>query len=231
MKRVFREWAKTEEHKQKVKEAEKIILEALKNSRKPYVAFSGGKDSTCLLHLVLKYKPDITVWHWDYGKYMPRPFEEEIILNARKIGARNIRIDSSKAYKYSEKVFYKAFFGRVVKELLAEGYDAVFIGLRKQESIRRRERILQGRSLTSIKEFWPLQNWDWKDVWAYIFTNELPYHSAYDLYISILGWDKVRFTTFFDPEFDVLGASNLDGLLLWGWKNVQMEEIHRKERI
>lgn len=229
MKDIIQAWAKTREFKKKLEKAEEIIRDALKRSKKPYIAFSGGKDSTCLLHLVLKQKPDILVWHWDYGKYMPREFEKEIIRNAKIIGAKNIRIDTSKAYRYKEKVFYRVFFGRVLPSLKAEGYDGVFVGLRKQESISRRERIKAKRTIGTIQEYWPLQDWDWKDVWAYIFDNNLPYHSAYDIYAPIIGWDKVRFATFFDPEFDFLGNSNLDGMLLWRWKNARAQ-IFRKKR-
>jgi len=225
MKQIFIKWAKTEEYRYKVKQAKKIIEEVIKEY-KPYIAFSGGKDSTCLLHLVLQFDPDILVWHWDYGKYMPREFEKEIIENVRKIGAKNLRVDTSMAYKWKDKVFYKTFFGKIQKELAKE-YDAVFVGLRKEESIHRRERIKVQRSLGIIKEFWPLQDWSWRDVWAYIFSNNLPYHSAYDKYIPLLGWNNTRFATFFDPEFDTFGASNIDGLLLWGWKNVKMEKTFK----
>ncbi|NUU96748.1 phosphoadenosine phosphosulfate reductase family protein [Marinitoga sp. 1138] len=219
MKNTFKAWAKTESFQKKVAEAKLIIHDALKKSKKMYIAFSGGKDSTCLLHLVLKFNPNILVWHWDYGIYIPRKFEYETIENAKKIGARNIRIDTSNAYRYKEKVFYNTFFGKILPEFEKQGYDGVFVGLRKQESISRRERIKAKRIVGNIQEYWPLQNWDWKDVWAYIFSNDLPYHSAYNIYAPVIGWDKVRFATFFDPEFDFLGNSNLDGMLLWRWKN------------
>ncbi len=89
-------WAKTEEHQAKVEEAKHIIREALTRCLKPYVAFSGGKDSTCVLRLVLEQKPDVLVLHWDYGPYyIPRWLEQEFIENARKIGAKNIRVETS----------------------------------------------------------------------------------------------------------------------------------------
>ncbi len=51
------------------------------------------------------------------------------------------------------------------------------------------------------------------------FSHSLPYASIYDIYAPVVGWDKVRLTTFFDPEFDKLGASNLDGALMWRFKH------------
>ena len=40
----------------KENEAKKIIKEALQKCKNPYVAFSGGKDSTAMLHLVRSVK-------------------------------------------------------------------------------------------------------------------------------------------------------------------------------
>lgn len=225
IKDVLRQWADTNEHKAKVKEANRIIARALATHQKPYVAFSGGKDSTCLLHLVLQHKPDVMVFHWDYGPYlMPRPAEQEAIEIAKKLGAQNIIVDTSEQYKSRQDtgIWYKEFFGRVTKYLLEENYDLAFIGIRKEESVSRRLRIQEGHSLTRIKECWPIQNWTWRDVWAYIFANNVPYHSVYDMYAPVVGWDKARFVTFFDPEFEKFGNPNLDGVLMWRWRHEKL---------
>ena len=51
---------------------------------------------------------------------------------------------------------------------------------------------------------YPILNWTYVDVWAYIISNNLPYHSTYDLQGEYMGWDEVRFVTFNDPEFEQL---------------------------
>lgn len=224
IKEVLRQWAETDEHKAKAEETRQIIAKALTTHQKPYVAFSGGKDSTCMLHLVLQQKPDIMVYHWDYGPYlMPRDVEKEVIEIAKKIGTQNLVVDTSRLYTSREAtgIWYREFFGRVIKELCQQGYDLVFVGIRKHESLKRKRRVERGKKLTVIDECWPLQNWTWQDVWAYIFSNNLPYHSVYDKYAPIVGWDNARFVTFFDPEFDKIGASNLDGVLMWRWRNMK----------
>ena len=63
-------------------------------------------------------------------------------------------------------------------------------------------------------ECYPLANLTARDIWAYIVSNNLPYCSHYDRYGALLGIEQVRMSTFFDPEFDMLGASNIDGLLM-----------------
>jgi 3'-phosphoadenosine 5'-phosphosulfate sulfotransferase (PAPS reductase)/FAD synthetase len=71
-----------------------------------------------------------------------------------------------------------------------------------------------------MTELYPLRDWSAKDVWAYILSQGLPYLSTYDLYGPVVGWEKVRMVTFFDPEFDHLGNRNLDGVLMWKFKNL-----------
>jgi len=48
-------------YEEKLEVANQIIKEALSKSKRPAVAFSGGKNSLVVLHLVLKQKPDVIV--------------------------------------------------------------------------------------------------------------------------------------------------------------------------
>ena len=224
VKAVLRKWAETDEHKRKIEESKKIIGDALAKAKKPYVAFSGGKDSTCVLHLVLLQKPDILVLHWDFGPYyIPRWLEKEFLKNARKLGARHLRIETSPEYerlgREAINVLGREYIGKLLPKMKDEGYDLAFVGLRKEEAVRRRLRIENQSYIGPIPECWPIGNWSWKDVWAYIFSHDLPYASIYDRYAPIVGWDQARLVTFFDPEFDKFGSSNLDGVLMWKFRH------------
>jgi len=215
----------TEEHKRKVSEAQAIIKNVFYKYRQPYAAFSGGKDSTCMTHLVLQERLDCMVLHWDYGRYyIPDKIRREIKENAKKLGVRSLRIETSEQYEILKRkainVLGREFIQGLLPRLQEEGYDASFIGLRIEESLKRKRRIKADRSLTEIKEFFPVKNWTWMDIWAYIVKNNLPYLSHYDLYAPVVGWDKVRLTTFFDPEFDKYGCQNVDSMLMWKYKSV-----------
>jgi len=212
--KMFMIHTQLEEYHKHLLEAEQIIQEVLLKSKKPYVAFSGGKDSTVLLHLVLQQAPDITVFHFIWPEnIMPKVIEREVMVNLRKIGAKNIICRTER-----ENTRGSGFFASI-SELSKQGYDVSFIGLRKEESCRRKMRIKNNSFYTSIREIYPIQDWTWKDVWGYIIQHHLPYPSVYDEYASVIGWDKARFVSFFDPEFERLGSLNVDGVFMWRYKN------------
>lgn len=215
--------SRTEGFQRHIEIAQEIIKNALQKYRKPYIAFSGGKDSTCMMHLVLQQKPDTMILHWDYGRYfIPLEMHQEIIENTKKIGAKNLRIETSTKYerlgREARNIIGTEMIGKLIPQLIEEGYDAVFVGLRRLESLKRKRRINAGRSLTEMPEIFPIHLWSWMDVWAYVISNDLPYLSHYDVYGPVVGWNRVRFTTLFDPEFDKFGCSNVDGILSWKHK-------------
>lgn len=212
LKEISLAWAEMPEFMRKVQEAKKIIESALKLPGKKYVAFSGGKDSAVLLHLVYQFDNNILVYHYYREKYMPLQFEKESIKIAKAIGAEDILIIRGGDT-------YKKLFGKIIPDLYKRGYRYSFIGLRKDESITRRNRINANRSLSKIKEIWPLQNFKWIDIWAYLFKNDVPIHSAYKIYGPKIGWNQVRFVNFFNPKHDIYGGPNIDGMLLWRLRN------------
>jgi phosphoadenosine phosphosulfate reductase len=203
---TFLRWAKTPQYLDLVTETRLKIYEVTRKSR-CYVAFSGGKDSTVLLHLALQCQPEIPVFHWDYGVFMPREFEAEIQLNMTKIGAKNIHVEKRLSENKQCQFGYQAFFGSVHKFMEKENLEVALIGLRKEESSKRKAKIKS----QPANEVYPLADWGWKDIWAYIVSNNLPYPKVYDVYGPLLGWDKARFVTFFDQEFEKLGSIYVDG--------------------
>jgi 3'-phosphoadenosine 5'-phosphosulfate sulfotransferase (PAPS reductase)/FAD synthetase len=225
LKETCLKYSKLYQYRKNVAIAKEIVSETLKKDGFKYVAFSGGKDSTCVAHLVLQQDPDILIFHWDYGEYyIPRELHKEIIKNTYILGAKNLRIRTSRKYKELKRnavnVLGKALLGYEIPRLYEEGYRYCFLGLRKEESQKRKRRIGQNKSLTQIEEIYPIVDWSWLDVWTYIFEHNLPILSYYKIYGEVVGWDRVRFTTLFDKEFDKYGARNVDGVLYWKFKHM-----------
>ena len=224
--KYFEKWSKTWSYRMKVKEARDVIKEALEQFSKPYVAYSGGKDSTALMHLVLRQK-QVTVIHWDYGRYyIPRPLHEEILEIAKKCGAKDLKVLTSSLYeklgRKAQGVLGRHFIGVEIPKLIEKGYDCSFIGLRAEESVKRRLRTegyyeYDKRGITNV---FPLRSWTWRDIWAYLISNDVPYLSFYDAYGELLGYDKTRFVTLFDSEFDCFGSTNVDKFLMWKFHEV-----------
>jgi phosphoadenosine phosphosulfate reductase len=219
---TFKIWSKIEEYQKRIEESKKIIAEAFQRYKRPYVAYSGGKDSIVMLHLVLQQNQDIDIWHWDHGRaLMPRKIERKLIKNAYAIGAKNLLIKSAKALdkeeaRWNYKFWYKSFFGILNRVSKDRDWDGLFIGIRHEESLKRKR---QYKKTFINQSCYPLLNLTWKDVWAYIISNNLPYPAMYDIYAEILGYDKVRLVTFFDNEFEKLGSPYIDGVLMPEFRN------------
>ena len=224
----FLMWAETDIHKRRVEEAKEVIKQALSRFRKPYVAFSGGKDSTVLLHLVLSFDKSITVLHWWPGPYFyPEPLEKEVIGIAKACGAKNIRVETSEEYviygQQAHNVKGRHFLGGVIPRMVKEeGYDLVFIGLRAEEAVKRKARtkkFFEWDKTRKITNCFPIARWSWRDVWAYIVSNNIPYLSYYDKYAPVAGWDQARLCALFASDMERFGAPNLDGVLMWKYRN------------
>lgn len=215
--------AELEDYRARIQAARHFITEALERAEKPYISYSGGKDSLVMLHMALQAFPEVLVWHWDYGShYMPRELEAEILKNAHETGARNIHVDTSKKYdagRSPKNILFPALFGYIQPRMISDGYDMVCIGLRAEESKRRKAKTASGYREGKLRECYPVYQLTTSDIWAYIVTNNLPYCSHYDRYGALLGIEQVRMSTFFDPEFDKFGAGNLDGILMTKFKH------------
>jgi len=182
------------------------------------IAVSGGKDSLVMLDLALQVKPGCFVWHWDYGIYMPREIEREVIgiLAKFPIQPGRLILHARQSKNAASLAGYRAFFAAITGHLRENHVTLNFIGLRSEESIARKRRCkTMFEQNGTVTNAFPLRDWRWKDVWAYIVQYGITYPSAYDAKARLLGWDKARFVTFFDPEFEHLGGMAQDKFLFW----------------
>ena len=200
--KAFMLHAKHDDYKKRIRESMNIIRECYDKYENPYVSYSGGKDSTVLTHMALNHNSDANIWHWDYGEeLMPRDYEREAIANLKQMGAKNITINKRIGSKHDTKSGYKQFFTQIQENKKKYSWDIALVGVRQDESNRRKHKytkyFMEGCC-------YPLRKLSSNDIWAYIISNELAYHSTYDLQGEYMGWDEVRFVTFNDPEFEQL---------------------------
>lgn len=179
----------------------------------PYVAVSGGKDSLVMLHLITRVNKEIKVFHWDYGNdLMPREIEKESLECIKQI-SQNIIYQKRRSTGRNDSGFgYRSFYAAIDRMIEEYNFTGAFIGLREEESCRRKSRIRYSKK--RFPEYYPLATWKWQDVWAYIVKNNIKYPSVYDIYGGLKGYQNARLVTFFDQEFEFLGSPYIDNFLL-----------------
>lgn len=186
--------AKLKRHQKQIDRSREIIEASLREFEKPYVAFSGGKDSIVTLELVREQAPDMPAIFFDAACSYPetyaviaeyadrgpgmRMFQTEPFMETlREFGLDHPNIGGiTRATTVDEPVMY-------LRE--NEGFDSVFLGLRARESRDRgllaatRGPIYFSESDGMIKSC-PVMYWSDADIWAFIHSRDLPYNRAYD---------------------------------------------------
>lgn len=187
----------------KIKQAQKIISDALDSSKNPVVAFSGGKDSIIVLDLVRKIDKHIMGVFCNTGNEYPETIEfVKTVDNIVWLDPVKSFWQCVKEYGLPEVKSQAKRHGNhcclYLKEKPALDYykdhnvDLVFTGLTMDES---RNRMMM------LKRMWPyyyhkaekrfkchpIHDWSEKDVWTYIKWYKLPYNPIYDLGIRRCG--------------------------------------------
>jgi len=132
----------------RVERAQAIVAEALATMRRPYMAFSGGVDSTVVLDLVLAQAPDTPILWGDDGYDLPdtlaflRRVEDERWVNIQRIrclgpwrdwceemGRPDLADDPAARAAWGNPPIWQATTTDLKTYAPQVGYDGVFLGL------------------------------------------------------------------------------------------------------
>ena len=218
---MFEFWADLTEYAARIEEAENNIKRILK-TEKPVVLYSGGKDSLVMLHMVMLQNDNIPVYYSDSGYdyesqqiKMPREMTNEIIEIGKEAGAK---ILYSCGHKTPNS---KRFFGNLFRVMKKHDCDLELLGIRGGESTRRARRV-KGSLIQkdgNRRVSFPLRDLDWRDIWAYLITNNVRYLSYYDKYAVVEGYDKVRLTSRFSQGMVHKGGYYIDCVMMPEYRN------------
>jgi len=168
----------TKSFESKVKYSLDLIDRALLACHKPYVATSFGKDSNVLLHLVMRHKPGIEARFIRWPETNLLDDYEAQINYWEKMGA-NIKILDLTRQSLDDSVS-----GRWIGLRNMGESDAVFMGLRAQESHARKMTLRSHGDIFRYKDGFlrvnPIAWWSEMDVAAYTVAKTIPLLDMYE---------------------------------------------------
>jgi 3'-phosphoadenosine 5'-phosphosulfate sulfotransferase (PAPS reductase)/FAD synthetase len=191
--------------------------------------WSGGKDSSAMVHLVRVIDPSIPIFSqfddcdwpekrpymdrvaerhgWDFISVEPGFSVWEAVQN-HKIGTENIcGIDHP--------ITIDAFIMPLKAATRASNCDGIFLGLRSDESYIRKKNFQKRRHTYQLKDgTWrccPLSMWSTRDVFAYLVSNDVEINPCY-FYNAICHPEEIRLSW---------------ALPTVGWKGRDIEHIRR----
>jgi phosphoadenosine phosphosulfate reductase len=212
-KEMLWQWAQLPQFKLKVEKAKEVIAEALAIAP-AYVAVSWGKDSTGLLHLAQQVKSDIIAVSFTHReREMISNYSDVIEQYTARCPTQLIDIELEGDHVPA----------KVQSAKLWESYPMAIVGVRKEES---KARAISGSKYGVTHQYkngsWrchPLLYWNWRDVWAYLIVNDLPYLKWYESQSIERGRTTDHFSKNVDKAWQVrrlesFAASNPD-YYLW----------------
>ncbi|MCP8968666.1 phosphoadenylyl-sulfate reductase [Ectobacillus ponti] len=162
-------------------------------------ACSMGVEGMILLHLISQVKPDAKVVFLDTNKHFKETYE---LIDRVKARFPQLRIEmkqpdltleeqaaehGDELWKTNSNLCCQIRKVRPLEEALS-GATAWISGLRREQSpTRANTQFLNlDNKFQSIK-ICPLIHWTWKEVWRYVYKNDLPYNPLHDIGYPSIG--------------------------------------------
>lgn len=221
--RRFELHAQTDEYQQRIKQAESRVEASVERFGTPYVAVSGGKDSTVLYHVAVDAcnLDNIDVFHFDWGLRNIPGINDHVRALVDAYGGTLIQrtsegVTDEATFARDEHKGMAGIMGWVAKLGGERGWDVGLLGIRAEESAARRDEYTGEPparvDMGPVPVTAPIHGLTTADVWAYIVDHNLPYPDHYDergeLFDGIDA-DENRLVTMYDHEFDDKGSEAL----------------------
>jgi phosphoadenosine phosphosulfate reductase len=155
-----------------------------------YVACSFQKEASVIMDMLLKIEPDARFFTLDTGLFFPetyatwREIEERYGVKVEVYQgmslARQAELHGEELWNRDQDACCGIRKVAPLKEALAD-VDGWISGLRREQSpLRAGAAKLQWDTKNELWKANPLADWSEKDVWRYIFENDVPYNELHD---------------------------------------------------
>lgn len=220
--------SQTKNYKKLVERTKKEIYEHLKSYEKIGVAYSTGKDSTTMLHLIWslfgnKILPVFydcsAVWQDSYKHISKIEGFLDLRVNIIKSDYTywQLRSEELKTGKYlplpDTYTMQKIVFDNAIKGLELLKYNVNCIATRAEESKRRKNFFRYFSNLRYSKQntcdcYYPLEYWKKEDIWTYLVTNNIPINNLYFKFQETFGGspENYRVDEFLEREAIEFGS-------------------------
>lgn len=237
--RKFQLHSQTEEYQQRIERAEKWIHRIFDQYDNPYLSVSGGKDSLVMHHIAAQRCgfTDIDVFHFDWGARNIPGVEDFVRKTVESFGGNLIARTSEgvqdEAFAKDEHNGMQGIIGWTRTLSDEHGWDAALLGIRAEESSKRRYQYNGEPPSTDgpvTIQFAPVHRLTTQDIWAYIVSNNLPYHEIYEKQAELYGGidsRSNRLVTVYDHEFSSLGSEAISQFI-YPEKTNELKNIEQK---
>lgn len=178
----FRLYATLPSFRKKVEQAQIIIESFFDIAKNPYVSWSTGKDSTCVMDMARRIRPGVPVIHFDLGVELPGTEEY-------KAGFEGVRTWASSKTVIDVIIEQGLGTGKAKKGVLLREFereekerDGYLTGMRYDESRERSYLRKYGPTYRKKSDLWvcnPIHNWTYRDSFAYLVSKGIPIHPHY----------------------------------------------------
>ncbi len=143
------------------------------------IAFSGGKDSTVILHLVRQIDPSVPCIFLDHGRHFPETYEfVDTIENVQTISKTDWEPDPEACCGFAKIDLIQ----KAIREL---ELDTLFVGIRRDEHPARNIRRYK-ETFSDHTRVYPILDWTVEDVWDFLNRKDVSVNSLYSKgYMSI----------------------------------------------
>ena len=206
------EHARSDRFRSRLVRALVLVETALRDSRRPYIAFSGGKDSIAVASLVHQIRPEATL-HWTDDE-LEYPEVVAMMSDLQHVAGDQFVTTLGRSQHggwfvpwMSLPAFRDPLPGAIRKNIPAEfwmaerGFDLAFTGVRAEESAKRRDWLVSQYGGTghatymaktaALPRCCPIWDWSADDVWALIAIWGLPVNPVY-LRLDSIGVPRKR---------------------------------------